>query len=96
MTDADRAEAERIRGSNFRAAADLDVKILRACRAISEKTGEEMWKVIRRVTSYRRRDGSQSAGVEDPSRLGSVLAREKALEDAQAWIEHLDAGKGHA
>lgn len=86
----DRTEAERVRGSNFRAAADLDIQILRAVHEISERTGQSAWKVVREVTSYKRRDGTMSAGVEDPSRLGSILAREKALEDALAWIAHLD------
>jgi hypothetical protein len=28
--------------------------------------------------------------VEDPARLGSILARQKALEDAEWWISELD------
>ena len=87
-----RSPEDQVRGSNFRAAAELDIQILRACREIAGKTGEPAWKVMRRVTSYRKPDGEMSAGVEDPSRLGSVLAREKALEDARAWVAHLDAG----
>jgi len=87
-----RSPEDQVRGSNFRAAAELDIQILRACREIAGKTGEPAWKVMRRVTSYRKPDGEMSAGVEDPSRLGSVLARQKALEDARAWVAHLDAG----
>lgn len=84
----ERAAEDQVRGSNFRAAADLDIKILRACREISRRTGLPGWKVMRQITSYKRPDGSMSAGVEDPSRLGSVLAREKALGDATWWLEH--------
>jgi len=85
-----RPEHERIRGSNFREASDLDVKILRVVRQISERTGKPAWEVTRKVTSYRRRDGEMSAGVEDPARLGSILARQKALEDAEWWLAELD------
>lgn len=86
----ERPEHERVRGSNFREASDLDVKILRAVRQISERTGKPAWDVCRKVTSYKRKAGEMSAGVEDPSRLGSILARQKALEDAEWWLGELD------
>jgi hypothetical protein len=85
-----RPEHERVRGSNFREASDLDVKILRAVRKISERTGKPAWEVCRKVTSYKRPDGSMTKGVEDPARLGSILARQKALEDAEWWLAELD------
>jgi hypothetical protein len=79
-----------VRGSNFREASDLEIKILRVVRQISQRTGKPAWEVCRKVTSYKRRDGEMSAGVEDPSRLGSILARQKALEDAEWWLGELD------
>ena len=85
-----RPEHERIRGSNFREASDLDVKILQAVRRISERTGTPAWEACRKVTSYKRPDGSMTKGVEDPARLGSILARQKALEDAEWWLAELD------
>lgn len=81
-----------VRGSNFREASDLEIKILRAIRQIAERTGRPAWEVCRKVTSYKRRDGEMSAGVEDPARLGSILARQKALEDAEWWLAELDKG----
>ncbi len=78
-----------IRGSNFREAVDLETKILRAVREISELTGEPAWQVCRRVTSYKRKDGTMTTGVEDPARLGSILARQKALEDAEWMLSEL-------
>lgn len=87
-----RPEHERVRGSNFREASDLEVKILRAVRQISERTERPAWEVCRQVTAYKRKDGTMSAGVEDPSRLGSILARQKALEDATWWLEELEKG----
>ncbi len=72
-----------IRGTNFRAACDLDVKILRAVRQLVEATGEPPHVWMRKVTSYKRPDGTMTAGVEDPARLGSVRARELALADAE-------------
>lgn len=87
-----RAIEDQVRGSNFRSAAELDIKILHACRVIAEKAGIPAWQACRKVTSYRRRDGTVSAGVEDPSRLQSILAREKAFEDAEAWIAFLETG----
>jgi hypothetical protein len=79
-----------VRGSNFREACDLEVKILQAVRQISERTGKPAWEVSRKVTSYKRRDGTMSPGVEDPARLGSILARQKALEDCEWWIGEMD------
>lgn len=81
-----------VRGSNFREASDLEIKILRVVRQISERTGKPAWEITRKVTSYKRRDGEMSAGVEDPARLGSILARQKALEDAEWWLAELDKG----
>ena len=91
-----RSPEDRVRGSNFREAAELDSKILRAVRRLSELSGEPAWKWCRRVTSYKRPDGTMSAGVEDPGRLGSVLAREKALTDAEVWLAKLEAEHGAA
>jgi len=85
-----RPEHERVRGSNFRQASDLEIKILRLVREISERTGRPAWEVCRKVTSYKRQNGEMSAGVEDPARLGSILARQKALEDAEWWLAKLD------
>ena len=85
-----RPEHERIRGSNFREASDLEVKILRVVKKISDQTGKPAWEVCRQVTSYKRKDGAMTAGVEDPARLGSILARQKALEDAEWWLAKLD------
>lgn len=83
-----------VRGSNFRAAADLDVKILRGLRELEDLTGEPAWKLCRKVTSYKRPSGEMTAGVEDPSRLKSVLAREKALADLEWWLEKARAEHG--
>lgn len=85
----DRPADRFIRGSNFRAASDLDVKILQAVRQLVEATGEAPHVWMRRVTSYKRPDGTMTAGVEDPARLGSVLAREKALADAEWHLAEL-------
>ena len=78
-----------VRGSNFRAASDLDVKILQAVRQLVDATGEPPHVWMRRVTSYKRPNGEMTAGVEDPARLGSVLAREKALADAEWHLAEL-------
>jgi hypothetical protein len=87
-----RPDHERVRGSNFREAMALETKILRAVDQISKRTGKPAWEVCRKVTSYKRPNGEMTAGVEDPARLGSILARQKALEDAEWWIAELDKG----
>jgi hypothetical protein len=85
-----RPDHERVRGSNFREAMALETKILRAVDQISKRTGKPAWEVCRQVTSYKRPNGEMTAGVEDPARLGSVLARQKALADAEWWLGELD------
>lgn len=46
----------------------------------------------RRVTSYKRRDGTRINGVADYRTVLSIDRLERSIEDSDWWLEKLDKG----
>lgn len=86
---ADRAEAETT-GEIRRLQNELGARLARLSEHPNSRDMVPAWS--RRVTSYKRKDGTRVNGVADYRTVMSIDRLERSIEDADWWLEKLDKG----